>query len=114
MQQAVKKFPVTLYEYDCGELCNNARNFLAKRGVPYSEKNPQQPAEQEVFKQLTNGGMEIPLLLIGKQTIKGFQEGEWNSALDAAGYSRNAAPTKATKPDSNAKPTPSSKTDEKP
>lgn len=94
VQQAVKKFPVTLYAYDCGELCTNARNFLAKRGIPYTEKNPQQPAEQEVFKQLTNGGMEIPLLVIGQQTIKGFQEGQWSSALENAGYPKNAAATK--------------------
>ena len=95
VQQAAKKYPVTLYVYDCGELCTNARNFLAKRGVPYTEKNPQQPAEQEAFKQLTGGGMEIPLLVVGSQTIKGYQEGDWSSALDSAGYLKNAPATKS-------------------
>src|SRR5262245_29379277 len=33
MQQAIKSFPVTLWAYDCGEPCANARAHLAKRGV---------------------------------------------------------------------------------
>src|SRR5262245_66034045 len=33
VQQAMKNFPVTLWAYDCGEPCANARAHLAKRGV---------------------------------------------------------------------------------
>src|ERR1700745_1710496 len=40
LQQATKNFPITLYVTDCGELCTNARAHLAKRGIPYTEKNP--------------------------------------------------------------------------
>ena len=33
VQQAAKNYPVTLWAYDCGDPCNNARAHLARRGV---------------------------------------------------------------------------------
>ena len=92
-QQAAKNFPVTLYATDCGEYCNNARAHLAKRGIPYAEKNPQQAEEVDNFKKLSGGGMEVPLLLVGQlKTIKGYQASEWDAALDQAGYPSTAIP----------------------
>ncbi len=92
-QQAAKNFPVTLYATDCGEFCNNARAHLAKRGIPFVEKNPLKAEEAENFRKLTGGGMEVPLLLIGQlKTIKGYQAPEWDSALDQAGYPSTAIP----------------------
>ena len=93
VQQAAKNFPVTLYVTDCGELCNNARAHLKKRGIPYTEKNPQKPEEVENFKKLTGGGMEVPLLIVGQlRTIKGYLASEWDAALDQAGYPSTAIP----------------------
>src|SRR5690349_19308236 len=40
VQQSVKNFPVTLWTTDCGDACTKARAHLARRGVPYSEKDP--------------------------------------------------------------------------
>jgi hypothetical protein len=92
-QQAAKNFPVTLYITDCGELCNSARAHLAKRGIPYAEKNPQKADEVDNFKKLTGGNMEVPLLLVGQlKTIKGYQASEWDAALDQAGYPSTAVP----------------------
>ena len=93
VQQAVKNFPVTLYVTDCGELCKSARAHLAKRGVPFTEKNPQNPDEIDNFKTLTGGGMEVPLLVVGQlKTVKGYQASEWDAALDQAGYPSTAIP----------------------
>jgi len=93
VQQAVKNFPVTLYLTDCGELCTNARAHLAKRGIPYTEKNPQLPEEVDEFKKLTGGGMQVPLLVVGRlNTIKGYQASEWDAALDMAGYPSSILP----------------------
>jgi len=93
VQQAVKNFPVTLYTTDCGELCKDGKALLAKRGIPYTEKNPQNADEIETFKKIAGGEMVVPLLIVGQlKTIKGFQSNEWNSALDAAGYPSTAAP----------------------
>lgn len=86
LQQAVKRFPVTLWTTDCGEVCNRARAHLARRGVPHTEKNPQ--AEAEAFKKASGGVMEVPLLLVGSNRLKGYLESAWDAALDSAGYPR--------------------------
>ena len=93
MQQAVKNFPLTLYVTDCGELCTSARAHLAKRGIPFTEKNPQRREEAEEFKKLTGGGMEVPLLVVGQlRTIKGYVGSDWDAALTQAGYPSTAVP----------------------
>ena len=68
LQQATKNFPVTLYATDCGELCNNARAHLKKRGIPFAEKNPTDPKEIDEFKKQSGGGMEIPSRAISPAT----------------------------------------------
>ncbi len=93
MQQAVKNFPVTLYVTECGELCNNARTHLTKRGIPFTEKNPQKQEENEEFKKVTGGGMEIPFLMVGQlKTLKGYLASDWDAALGQAGYPTAVVP----------------------
>ena len=90
VQQAVRNFPVTLYVSNCGEGCDKARAHLVKRGVPFTQKNPQD--DVDAYKKLTNGGMEVPLLFVGRDSLKGYLENSWDNTLDAAGYSRQPAP----------------------
>ncbi len=93
MQQAMKNFPVTLYITDCGDPCKSARAHLARRGIPFAEKNPQKPEEADHFRKLTGGGMEVPLLLVGeRRTLKGYLAEEWDAAFDQAGYPSAAGP----------------------
>lgn len=89
VQQAAKNFPLTLYVTDCGEGCTKARAHLNRRGLPFTEKNPQ--ADLETYKKLTNGSLEVPTLFIGRELLKGYEEGAWDSALDNAGYPRSVA-----------------------
>jgi hypothetical protein len=107
LQQAVKNFPVTLWTTSCGNTCDRARAHLVKRGVPHSERNPQ--SEIEAFKKIAGGGMEVPLLLVGNNLLKGYLESAWDAALDAAGYPKTATiavkPT-ITPPPPAAKPAP--------
>ena len=87
VQTAIKNFPVTLYVTDCGELCVNARAHLNRRGIPFTEKNPQKPEVVDEFKKLSGGAMQVPLLLVGRSNaVKGYQASEWDAALDSAGY----------------------------
>jgi hypothetical protein len=86
LQQAMKNFPVTLFSYDCGDGCVKAAALLAKRGVPYTPKDPLDPPVREELKKATNGDEAAPVLVVGRRVLKGFEEGAWNSALDAAGY----------------------------
>lgn len=92
VQQAVKNFPVTLWNASCGAPCDQARTHLARRGVPFTEKDAQ--ADVEAFKKLT-GGIDVPVLYIGSQRINGYFETEWDAALDIAGYPRTPLPGSA-------------------
>lgn len=88
VKQAAKNFPVTLWATDCGEICDRARAHLNRRGVPYTENNPQ--SDFEAFKKVSGGGTEVPLLFVGNSRLKGYLESEWDSALDIAGYPKTA------------------------
>ncbi|MPZ46202.1 MAG: DUF4124 domain-containing protein [Betaproteobacteria bacterium] len=91
VQEAAKRNPVTVWMSDCGDLCNRARDYLARRGVPHTVRNPSRQSEQEAWKQVSGGDNSVPLLVIGtNQKLKGFDESQWNAALDTAGYPRNA------------------------
>ena len=89
VQQAMKNHPVTLWTYDCGEPCAMASAHLARRGIPHTVRNPQK--EPDALKKAT-GGLEVPVLFVGSQQMKGYLESSWDAALDAAGYSRTPPP----------------------
>jgi glutaredoxin len=96
VQVATKNYPVTFYATpDCGP-CKTARAHLDKRGIPYTEKNPSTPAsaeELEGYKKLPGGGVEIPVLQVGQlKTLKGYLAGDWDAALDQAGYPSTVIP----------------------
>ena len=91
-QAAMRRNPVTLYSSpDCGEYCAQGRALLAKRGVPFAERNAANAAEAEAVEKLI-GVRQVPVLLIGETVMKGFNEETWTAALDAAGYPRTRLP----------------------
>jgi hypothetical protein len=89
VQQAVKNYPVTLWVFDCGEPCKQAKAHLARRGVPHTQRDAQKESDQ--LKKLA-GSLEVPLLLVGSTQLKGYLEETWDSALDSAGYPRTPFP----------------------
>ena len=116
VQRAMRDFPLTFYVTDCGESCSKARAHLNRRGLPYTEKNPQD--DIEAYKKLTNGRLEVPLLFVGREALKGYHEETWEAALDGAGYPRSvagarppavkpaAAPPQSPAPETNPAPAP--------
>lgn len=103
LQQAARNFPVTFFVSDCGEACAQARKLLSKRGIPHTEFDATEPAFQEQLKKLIGGDLVVPVLTVGKSVLRGFEAGQWNTALDAAGYPGSAliklTPTKAARPE---------------
>lgn len=89
VQQAKKNFPLTLYITDCGDGCTKARAHLNRRGLPFTEKNPE--ADIEGYKKLTGGSLGVPTLFVGREALTGYEEGMWDTALDNAGYPRSVA-----------------------
>jgi hypothetical protein len=87
LQQAMKNFPVTLYSYACGDACSQATALLAKRGVPHAARDPMLDQQARAdMKKVTDGEEVAPVLIIGRRTLKGFNQTVWNAALDEAGY----------------------------
>ncbi len=85
-QRAMQNFPVTLYVYPaCGTFCQQARDFLNKRGIPFAEKSLVKKEDIDAFRN-ESGDNKYPTLAIGKTWLKGFQEEPWNNELDFAGY----------------------------
>jgi glutaredoxin len=89
-RRANSKFPVTLYVADsCGSGCTQARDYLTKRGIPFTEKKLVTMEDIEAFKK-DSGGNQIPVMHIGTNWLTGFMESSWRLVLDDAGYPKNA------------------------
>lgn len=109
-QQAINNFPVTLFTGECGDACTSAKAYLVKRGIPFSERLPgKNSADLELLKKTSKENV-IPLLSVGKNTnLRGFNESEWASTLDQAGYPKTAtasSPTEQPKASEPAKTSP--------
>ena len=111
-RRAKENFPVTLYVAgNCNEPCQQARDFLNQRCIPFGEKNLVTKEEIDAFK-LISGSENLPTLAIGKNWLKGFLAEQWNDELDIAGYPKviPCRPQAATKPSADKsateKPTP--------
>lgn len=88
LQQAMRKFPLTLHtSINCVEHCKTAREFLARRGVPFSEKVMKTQEDVVEFKKATGSEeLIVPVLQAGNKQEKGFEENAWRNLLDAAAY----------------------------
>lgn len=87
---AREKNPVVLYSSPCGPICDQARDLLTQRGIPFTLKDPSKEPEIAVELKKLVGAVEVPVIQIGKAHQKGFEPGSWNSMLDIAGYPKSA------------------------
>jgi len=87
--QAAERFPVKLYTFACGTVCQNAEALLNKRGVPFSIVNVEDAKGAELLLKLT-GAQQAPVLQVGDKLIAtGFNEARWTTMLDDAGYPKS-------------------------
>lgn len=90
LRQAMSRFPVLLYTGTDCKACDAGRKLLNTQGVPYAEKTVTTQADADAFKAI-NGAQTVPYLTIGQQGVKGYNEGEWQRYLSAAGYPAKSA-----------------------
>lgn len=90
-QQAQERFPVTLYTFNCGVVCDTAEGVLNKRGVPHTVVDVSSNDGADKLKRLTSS-LDAPVLQVGDQFTTGFQEAKWQSMLTDAGYPKTPAP----------------------
>ena len=94
-QVAMKNHPVTLFTSpDCGSLCDEARETLNKRGIPFKETNLSDDKAVEALKRVS-GRTTVPTLQVGSQVSVGLDLPAWKNALDAAGYPSSGPPAPA-------------------
>ncbi|TMH35915.1 MAG: glutaredoxin family protein [Betaproteobacteria bacterium] len=90
-QQAQERYPVTLYSFGCGVICDTAQGVLNKRGVPHTVVDVGQSDGADKLKKLT-GGLDAPALQVGDQYAVGFNETRWQGMLSDAGYPKTPPP----------------------
>ncbi len=114
LNEAVRNNPVIIYTSRQCAPCDDARALLRQRGVPYSEKTVNTNEDQVKLRQV-GGDLQIPLLIVGRSKLRGFEAGAWQAALDGAKYPETnrlpnnyvfRAPEPAAPPVEAPKPTP--------
>jgi glutaredoxin len=103
---AREKSPVTLFASACGAPCDQARKLLSERGIPFSSKDPQASPDAQAELQKLTGKLGVPVLVVGSDKIDGFENGEWQAALDRAGYPKSAPPGSKPAPKTATAPAP--------
>jgi glutaredoxin len=90
LKQSVNKYPVTLFSTAECAGCKLAREVLAKRGIPYTEKSIATAADIEQMKKLGFAEATLPSILVGKEKAVGFEAAAYDRLFDAAGYPRTS------------------------
>lgn len=85
LAQAVKNHPVTVYTSGACTPCDQAKNALRDRGVPFSEKTVSNEADRTRLTQ-AGGSSTVPFITIGTKTLAGYSPTELQAALTAAAY----------------------------
>ena len=93
---AAERFPVTLYTFACGDVCQNAEALLNRRGVPFTIVNVSEAEGQTRLQAVASDGV-APVLTVGDKLVSsGYNETRWQAMLDQAGYPKTPATRRAT------------------
>lgn len=90
VRRAAQNFPVTLYTTEACTSCQQARDVLRSRGVPFAERTIASTEDLEEARKI-GVGSTVPVLAVGRQMLREPDFGLWNRTLDDAGYPRNAS-----------------------
>lgn len=87
-RKAAERFPLVLYTSEnCKEACAQARSFLGKRKLPFTEQLMLTKEDHDkALARLGRKELMVPALTVGNKLVEGFEETSWSAALDYAGY----------------------------
>lgn len=74
---------VTLYSAVWCKYCRQAKAFFAKRGVRYAERDVDTAEARAEYDRL--GARGVPVILVGRQRMDGFDQGRMESILRSEG-----------------------------
>ncbi|WP_374585909.1 DUF4124 domain-containing protein [Pseudoduganella sp.] len=106
LAEVVRARPVVLYTSAKCAPCDQARQLLLTRGIPYREKTVSSDDDHDALRKAGSNG-ELPMLLVGRTRQLGFEAATWDGVLTEAGYPptkmlpagyANPAPTPAAPP----------------
>lgn len=90
LRMASLRYPVTLFTgRDC-EPCERAREHLARRGIPFAERQLRTERDLESFRKLGFAEPNVPSIRVGRESGAGYQADAWDRLFDAAGYPRTS------------------------
>jgi glutaredoxin len=89
LRAAMQRHPVTLYTSDSCAPCDSGRRLLQQRGVPFAERRIGTEEDAAALERLV-GARTVPALSIGSQPLRGFNDADWASYLDVAGYPKQS------------------------
>lgn len=90
LRTAAHRYPVVLHTAaDCAP-CEQGRDHLARRGVPFVEKSVRTRADIEAFSTLGYTETQFPAVSVGRERMVGFEASRWDQMLDAAGYPKSS------------------------
>src|SRR5262249_20135231 len=88
-RQAMGRNPVALYTTKDCSACDQARQALRQRGVPFNEFSVTTNTDIAALR-ARFGDSTAPVITVGGQTIKGYSASNLAGYLDAAGYPAQA------------------------
>lgn len=78
---------ITLFSIADCDACDLVRNVLDTRDVPYNEKNVADNQEHQTeLLSVTGGTLSVPTVLIGENSLRGYNRSAIENALNQAGY----------------------------
>ncbi len=87
LRQASENFPVILHVAAECPVCERGREYLRRRGVPFTERVVASNEEIESLRErLGVSELSVPVLQVGERLTMGYLETAWAGLLDAAGY----------------------------
>lgn len=90
LKSVVEKHPVILYTAPDCTPCEQARNHLSKRGIPFSEKLIKNAADAQAMEKLGFSDSTVPSMTVGRQKQVGFEASALDGLLDIAGYPKTS------------------------
>ena len=89
LREAMKNYPVVIHTGNDCKPCDSARSMLEQRGIPFEERTISTVSDHNALLNLS-GQDQLPFVTIGKQHLIGWEDGEWQRYLDAAGYPKRS------------------------
>ncbi|HEX5358189.1 MAG TPA: glutaredoxin family protein [Aquabacterium sp.] len=90
LQRVVARYPVSLFTGPKCAACDAARQMLKERGVPFVEKTVSTSDDARAYLK-QEGTDQLPSARIGQKQLLGYNQAEWTSYVDAAGYPAKSA-----------------------